>query len=892
MKNKRKSILAIFIIFSAILGLSYYTNAAETLKTAQDKYRISYNNFMKALKEGADQDRIDQLSAQCKEDYAEYQKAVKGKNGSINKPNTPQTKPAGTIAPKVDSQSTNISIKQKIVTSQNNKIGKITKPSQPIQTKLARITDVNYGPGYISDLPPGFDDIKDETLKQRLKTIHDKASSWDLYLFCSNQYPNIPDLCGLARLYYIQAQIKNNSNYSGVVLGSQLAYLEQIKTFYENPKTKITEYIVAEIDKMLPKLKEYNDDKIKTANEQIKKTMVSYENYIKYITDKDGMFSPSNVEEMKGGINGACIKVNSAYWELGLMYSKIGDYKGLRALTDNYKTNFYNKILANYDVNCIQPDLSVKPVKVSLDYKESNQYFDLHDRCILAYLKHAETVDDGEEIFNKVTGPVAEGATETDNIDKLLQRMQTPFQGDADKNLVKEAKLSDSQINSYKEKMNIYKKKQVVETIYFTKYEDVKIRPSYESGDLPCSYEIPSPKDLICVRCQVVPNADSYDDGFTCFYPIKITIKSSISNRERTVIMKKTSFSGYCNQMQLNKTNDPSDKINNLIDIDIRQANPETIPSYPGENEPQPPATSIYPTIASKSLSQPILIVANKTVEKTNIRSISVGQCKEGGPGMLLKVPPSLYTDMAYFNKTLVRSYQFQLTEDIKNKVCPNSKEFLMSGGGEFVQAGKKEPNDEFIGMSKILVKRVANWFVIQGHGSDNPNDDSIGTEDDKVAISPSSPDLLMTANDENNNFVEVSKYSGMDVLIVNACFVFKHTRYQKWRKVLPKGLILGYHGEVNFMWMDNGLDRLFEALKEKPTMTQEEIGNKWKTINEDIVENIKSPVNLSKASWSYGYILPYMNTTNKNVYYSGKGYEYNEKDRKYIIIHNTEKIF
>lgn len=79
MKNKAKSGLWIIIIFITFLSLVCSVSAAD-LKVVQDKYRTSYNNFMKALKDGANQEQIDKLSEQCKEDYAEYQTAVNASN--------------------------------------------------------------------------------------------------------------------------------------------------------------------------------------------------------------------------------------------------------------------------------------------------------------------------------------------------------------------------------------------------------------------------------------------------------------------------------------------------------------------------------------------------------------------------------------------------------------------------------------------------------------------------------------------------------------------------------------------------------------------------------------------------------------------------------------------
>lgn len=114
MKNKIKPIIWICFVFLIILSITYTTNAADNVKALQDKYRISYNNFTKALKDGADQDQIDQLSVQCKADYAEYQNAIKSKDNSMNKFNAYSS---GNLAPK---STVTIDNKAKKLPSKNN----------------------------------------------------------------------------------------------------------------------------------------------------------------------------------------------------------------------------------------------------------------------------------------------------------------------------------------------------------------------------------------------------------------------------------------------------------------------------------------------------------------------------------------------------------------------------------------------------------------------------------------------------------------------------------------------------------------------------------------------------------------------------------------------------
>jgi len=121
---------------------------------------------------------------------------------------------------------------------------------------------------------------------------------------------------------------------------------------------------------------------------------------------------------------------------------------------------------------------------------------------------------------------------------------------------------------------------------------------------------------------------------------------------------------------------------------------------------------------------------------------------------------------------------------------------------------------------------------------------------------------------------VEISKYSGMDVLIIQACHVMKsfpelnRHRYKAWRKVLPKGLILSYYDEVLFTYMDESLDMLVENLKVNPT-NQKQLGEIWADINEKIFNKLVYLKQL-KGPWSYCYIIPSGNNDNKNFFCSG----------------------
>lgn len=220
--------------------------------------------------------------------------------------------------------------------------------------------------------------------------------------------------------------------------------------------------------------------------------------------------------------------------------------------------------------------------------------------------------------------------------------------------------------------------------------------------------------------------------------------------------------------------------------------------------------------------------------------------------------------------------------------LCPASNEFIIAGGGEFITPDMEKPSSVYIDKKNALVKRVSNWFIIQGHGS--MSNDTIGTDDDFIAVSPSN-DLIVTTNDEHNNLKKTSRYSGMDVLIIDACYVFYNARYKIWREVLPKGLILSYHDQVHFKAMDRALDSLAKTTENNPTITLAELGNNWRIINEYIV-SFTSYSMVAYSPWSYGYILPDENNLGKNIYFSGKRCYKNQYSGIWEIEHNQPQSF
>jgi len=537
-----------------------------------------------------------------------------------------------------------------------------------------------------------------------------------------------------------------------------------------------------------------------------------------------------------------------------LTYSQIiKDYCAMRKFDEantvlkDLNTFYLNEYPAKIQYNLLDVDEHQFGTENYTIKRDTTTYTDLLKKYMDWNSQYGEIAENGEVFQNKVTEII--NNVNSYQFDESKDNISLQ---EFDNIKIKFPNKSDEGNDGY------YSKTPTITSLYFTKTEYAELQQS----------EITDPFETLCLRAQISSS------NMAPLYAVKVKVNSSISEHEKLLNLKRDFITGsYFCSFQANSREQENMK-DNLIDIDPRQMNPEPLPEYPADNEESPTIPPTEPP--ASTISQPILISTAMRIHNagkvSDIRSISVAQCKEGGPDMALKVPPLLYIDGTqdgehkYFNKALVRSYLKQETEDVVNNVCPNSKEFMMSGGGEYIQAGKKQPNDEFIGSSKILVKRVANWFIIQGHGAPGSpipaeDDDSVGG--DGKWVKPI--ELKYTASDG----AERSKYEGMDVLILDTCYNLRYNRYKRWRKILPKGVILGYHGEVGFPWMGSALNMLLEELKKNPSITQEQLGTAWQEINKKIFDD-SNYFEQIKGPWSYGYILPHPTDPKKNIYHSG----------------------
>jgi hypothetical protein len=414
MKNKIKPILVIFIIFSAILGLSYYTNAAENLKAAQDKYRISYNNLTKALKEGADKERIDQLSAQCKEDYAEYQKAS-GKAGSINKANHTSVKPGKNVSTEQTIQN---NIKTNVLIKKNQKVSQkkdIIKPSAP----LKRINDKTVSDYELPDDKEFLERDNCENKVKCLKLLRNFKENLDNDPYIDAEYALseilyklyglYPDIGAAAYMCYFQKSFKalENSYYSyedcQKFLSLKGAINDFTNTYAQNTVSKNYYNVCGNILKELPVLTAKIDSKIKIFKTQYLETIKSISSLLKsdeeYFNSIETLnFHSTTNMPSASKISGMFNDIIVNYNLIIKSYVTIGDYNQAKIYIENLD-NFYKGIKGKYELH--YNDYVGQPMQtVTVDGIKKNPtiYLDVKNFYLEGVLKNNENVKSDEDV--------------------------------------------------------------------------------------------------------------------------------------------------------------------------------------------------------------------------------------------------------------------------------------------------------------------------------------------------------------------------------------------------------------------------------------------------------------------------------------------------------------
>ena len=226
-----------------------------------------------------------------------------------------------------------------------------------------------------------------------------------------------------------------------------------------------------------------------------------------------------------------------------------------------------------------------------------------------------------------------------------------------------------------------------------------------------------------------------------------------------------------------------------------------------------------------------------------------------------LPVPPGFYKN-SYFK------CQLGYSDPYGKKTFKNSVSFLKSGGAEYVTAlfNKQE--------AKISIRNQADWFVFTGHG--NPITGTIGEKvgspgevgynPNAVLIRPGKDKLDVDSNTIIPGLIKedgTSEYGeDMDVLILSACGVLNSpSNVQRWHKVLPNGLILGYSDTIENQTASyiNSIFNDFLNNNVGKKFTKEEIAAQWEKINLKAYNDFNKTLTLFRAIYlagNYAYLI------------------------------------
>ena len=346
-----------------------------------------------------------------------------------------------------------------------------------------------------------------------------------------------------------------------------------------------------------------------------------------------------------------------------------------------------------------------------------------------------------------------------------------------------------------KEEIKEYKKESKVKEIWFE---------ANEFSGISSSSHVFAANERVCIKCY-------YEPGYNQYYqpPIVITLTSTVSNRYKYVtVIGNRGYSPYAIFQP-----------NEIEETPV----PPPMPSPP----PEPPAI----TAAVKLDNDDSLIFHRNLVNRTRdaqTESISILSGYKGYEDGL-----SLYNNKEFFRYRNVRASW--KGADLPNKVVDVTKEFCF-GGGEVIYADCRTAT------GYAVVANQADWFMLESHGNPRAAKGFLrftNKEGQKIDVLPSE---LEGKYDED-----------IDVLILDACFCMNNFNKFKWKKVLPKGVIIGFTSEVLYPGQTEHLFNLFNN-KLKPQMLPQAICDAFLDTNADIINENAANEDEQKLSTDSAY--------------------------------------
>lgn len=372
------------------------------------------------------------------------------------------------------------------------------------------------------------------------------------YQICSD-YPDLPYICALAKLYYAEAYLKANQNKEAADIEHEMKQLcEQIIEEYKPLNSPLLKLLISKIEERISNTQKIIDEKKIKIEAKIK-------NYVKEVEALRKQF-----EEDKLKVYDYAFQFEYGYY---LLYKKIADALDLATsgvvsnedtekifskLHDIYNQKPFKIKIQEYVGNFPGGHYVIKEVTIDPKKARPGCYANALGAAIMNDGKYRKfnnnhmTYDDLKnkiENYREVLNSVPSGSG--DSLEFLIFRNPKVFQ---------------------------YYLYSDIKRLYFTLNETNEIKPE----------EVHPVKTLLTIRATFSDNSDNYKVK-DAYYTFDATIESKISNRHKILKMKPDLFYGECSAKFIpNETDDPKDK-KNLINNE-KDAFKESIACFNGED--------------------------------------------------------------------------------------------------------------------------------------------------------------------------------------------------------------------------------------------------------------------------------------------------------------------
>ncbi|HBG48986.1 MAG TPA: hypothetical protein DDW90_05695 [Cyanobacteria bacterium UBA9971] len=373
------------------------------------------------------------------------------------------------------------------------------------------------------------------------------------YQICSD-YPDLPYICALAKLYHAEAYLKANQNKEAADIEHEMKQLcEQIIEEYKPLNSPLLKLLISKIEERINNTQKIIDEKKIKIEAKIK-------DYVKEVEALRKQF-----EEAKLKVYDYAFQFEYNYT---LLYKKIADsldYATSGVINNEDTQKLISQLQAVYN----QPPFNIKTQvyvgnfpgghyeikEVTIDPKKARP-------GSYANAFGAATMNDGKfRKFNNDYMTYDDLKNKINDYGKLVSSIP-PYSGDAWEELI----ARHPKIYRY----YIYSD---IKMLYFTLNETNEARPE----------EVYPVKTLFALRATFSDNSDNYKVK-DAYYTFDITIKSKISDRHKILKMKPDLFYGECSAKFIpNETDDPGDKVKNLINNE-KDAFKESVACFNGED--------------------------------------------------------------------------------------------------------------------------------------------------------------------------------------------------------------------------------------------------------------------------------------------------------------------